>query len=814
MATEDYSDLYEAAGHKHNVDPALLRVIVHQESHGNANTPDSPKGAKGLAQITGPTAKGLGVDPYNPAQAIDGAAQLISESLDRNNGDVGQAVAEYHGGPNRKIWGPKTAAYQKEVLAAYQSAQDNPTTPQAASSDDDILAMASGEKPAGGSTSQATRSDDDVLKLASGGDTSSGPQFISYKEASDPQKKFIAEQIKGGVHDESQPVGSAAHPYFESADHPLSATPPGAYVVDAKTGALHRMPGGEKESSVGAGLAQGVGDAAASIAHMVPGSDDSTLKNALLAGQKVYGAKYGGDTASGLGRFTGQVVGSAPLLAAGEGLAAPVLENAGAVGTFLAGNAGKGLTGIERLLTRGGSLAAKSAQVGAGGAALTSSANEGSVGRQMAEGAVGGAILGPAAPAIEGAGGAVARGVKNLVQPLNAEGRTQIANKIVQGFSAGPVGDVNAGEIIPGSVPTHAMASADPGIATLERTVRLGEHGPKFTARDAQNANARGEFLDALRGDEQHISDLTDVRETATKGAREAALAGQTKPANVKPVLDTIDGILKGPEGKRSEVVKALNEIRTNLLDAKGKPETDAAMLYGVRKSIDDLLSPKASSEKSGAKLAASQLVTVKKALDDSIQAVAPGFKEYLANYSKLSKPIDEARWLQQQKLTDVNGNPTLAKVQAAIERITAQRTKPGVNDAKSISAETINKLTALRDDLKRSGNLTLQKPGGSDTAQHLTTGGRLQAAGIPASVGLAMAHHPVLGAAMGAGRLLYGMKDKQIMAEVANRLLNPEAVPVKPAVAQAKAGLLKRLQGVVPAAAGGIIANRMVPAQ
>lgn len=808
---QDYSDLYEAAGAKHNVDPALLRTIVHQESGGNANTPDSSKGAVGLAQIMPKTAKKLGVDPKNPAQAIDGAAQLLSESLDRNNGDVGQAVAEYHGGPDRKIWGPKTAAYQKAVLAAYQGA-----APQSGPSDDDILAMASGKAPTApaAAPTASTQSDDDVLKMAGGGSdaefTADHPKMIGSADIKDPSDLAVYRTLKqGGLLDPEAPAGTEHHPFFNTDPKQV---PPGGYFV--QNGKVQRAPGGPKESSFGAGLEQGVGDVGATFSHLLPWSDDSQLKNTLLGSQQIYGAKYGGDAASGAGRFIGQLGASAPILGAGEAIAAPALEAAGPLGTFLAGKAGLGAKGASRFLTRGASLAAQGAQTGAGAAALTSSANEGSLPQQMAEGAAGGALLGPVAPALEAAGGAAARGVKSLIEPLTGTGPAKIANRIVGAFSRPAIGDVNPGEIVPGSTPTLATATADPGLAQLERTVRLGPHADQFAARDAQNAQARSDLFDKLKGDEDTVSALKDARDTATSGARDAALNAQTQPADIKPVLDAIDGILKGPEGKRSEVVKALSAVRDNLFDADGNPETDAKMLYGVRKDLGDLLSPKASADKSGAQLAASQLKQVQGALDGAIQDVAPGFKEYLKNYSDLSKPIDEQQLLQSLKISDMRGNITLAKAQAALDKITAMRAKPGANPAKSVSDDTLTQLTALRDDLKRQDNINLARPIGPDTAGHFTTGGRLAQSGLPVAGLAALAHHPVVAAAVGGAKLLYGMKDKQIMAEVANRLLNPEASTVSPAVAQAKQGLLQRMGGAAVPAAGGILANRLLPAQ
>ena len=96
------------------------------ESGGKQNAV-SDQGALGPMQLMPETAKALGVtDPFDYGQAIDGGARLLRQSLDRNNGRIDQAVAEYHGGPDRSNWGPKTAAYVSKVLGGSASAQAQP----------------------------------------------------------------------------------------------------------------------------------------------------------------------------------------------------------------------------------------------------------------------------------------------------------------------------------------------------------------------------------------------------------------------------------------------------------------------------------------------------------------------------------------------------------------------------------------------------------------------------------------------------------------------------------------------------------------
>lgn len=793
------------AATKYGIPPDLADRWVQQESGYNP-TAKSKKGALGLTQLMDGTAKTYGVtDPTDPAQNVEGGAHYLSD-LHAKYGDWSKALAAYNAGPDAvdKAGGvpnyPETQAYVKAI-------------------------MTEGSTPAGGSDLWGSLGYTQVPAAPETAQMIDMHPTVPISKLTPAQQKTRIQREKGGlgVSDEVTADGSESSPFYETPDHPAKDAPPGSYYVPL-TGGIKRAPGGPAESSLAEGLGQGVADVAASVGNLLPGTGDSEILNRLNADQQIHDAKYGGDKWTGAGRFGGQLLASAPLLAGGEAALAPVLENAGPVGTFIAGRGGLQLDrltgkvvmkkGLAGLTERGGSLATAGAATGAGAAALTSSTSDAPLPQQIGAGAVGGALLGPVAPAIEGAGGKAVQGIKSLVKPLTQGGRESIANDVLGKFTRGPIGTPNPGVIIPGSVPTLATASADPGLATLERTVRLGPHGDLFAARDAANHQARAEFFDKLSGDEDSIQALRDAREAATGGARDAALAAQTQPADIKPVLDTIDTILKGPEGKRSEVVKALTEVRDNLHDTQGNPETDAAMLYGVRKGIGDLLSPKASSEKSGAKLAASQLGDVKSALDAAIQNVAPGFKEYLKNYADLSKPIDEQQLLQGLKIADMRGNITLAKAQGALDKVTAMRAKPGANPAKSVSNDTLAALTALRDDLKRGDNINLARPIGPDTAQHFSTGGRLRQAGIPLGIGLAIGHHPVGATALGGANLFYGMKDKEIMARVAQRLLNPQVTPIRPAMAQAKEGLIKRLGSVVPAATGGMLSTRLIPAQ
>jgi peptidoglycan DL-endopeptidase CwlO len=93
-----YDALFVRAGRKHGVDPALLAAVAKAES-GFRPDATSPAGARGLMQLMPATARGLGVDPLDPAQAVDGAARLLAGYLKDYDGRTDLALAAYNAGP-------------------------------------------------------------------------------------------------------------------------------------------------------------------------------------------------------------------------------------------------------------------------------------------------------------------------------------------------------------------------------------------------------------------------------------------------------------------------------------------------------------------------------------------------------------------------------------------------------------------------------------------------------------------------------------------------------------------------------------------
>jgi len=117
-----YGDLFRAAGAAHGIQPSVLAAVAKTESAFDPNAV-SHAGAQGLMQFMPGTAADMGVDPLDPASAIDGAARYLSQNL-RRFGSLELALAAYNAGPGavQQHGGippfAETQAYVPKVLAA------------------------------------------------------------------------------------------------------------------------------------------------------------------------------------------------------------------------------------------------------------------------------------------------------------------------------------------------------------------------------------------------------------------------------------------------------------------------------------------------------------------------------------------------------------------------------------------------------------------------------------------------------------------------------------------------------------------------
>lgn len=120
--SKQYEQLITQASQAHNLDPALVKAVIHAESSFNPQA-ISPNGAIGLMQLMPTTAKRLGVRPHVPEENIKGGVRYLSALIQAFKGNLKMALAAYNAGEGavRRYQGippyEETQTYVKKVLA-------------------------------------------------------------------------------------------------------------------------------------------------------------------------------------------------------------------------------------------------------------------------------------------------------------------------------------------------------------------------------------------------------------------------------------------------------------------------------------------------------------------------------------------------------------------------------------------------------------------------------------------------------------------------------------------------------------------------
>lgn len=453
---------------------------------------------------------------------------------------------------------------------------------------------------------------------------------------------------------------------------------------------------------IGTGATQGLRDVAASfdpiaqylekhvgsvtLGGLLPTADQAHANN--VSARNAFDASNPGMVQSG-GRLAGQAIGAGPLI---EALGVPGMTAAAPAGMNI----------LLKTLLRG----AQGGILGGEGALATSGASDQPLGEQFAGGAELGATLGAGVPLAIMGGAAGARRLGQAASLLTSSGRSNAAERMAKGlideFGGGPVNTGGLHEIVPGSKPTLAEVSHNPGVAGLQKALQdLNQNSP-LLARTDQNNQARSALFDLVRGTPDEKDRALNAINAQTRIVVDKLFpktGGQA--ADVTPVKQAIEGVLSGPSGNRPDIQAAMADV-LKTMERDGKTIPDPKTLYkSVRDNINHLISGKDLNKTYG-KQAARELLEVRDALDTSIDSAAPGFKQYLQDYAAARAPVTSMEFLQKQHITDAQGNITLAGVQRAIRSLDAEVRASGVKPGKAVSTAQRDALEAIRDDLLR----------------------------------------------------------------------------------------------------------------
>ena len=707
MPVSDHDAIFEAAAKEWNVHPALLKAVAHQESGGKPGAV-SRAGATGVMQIMPDTGKELGVtDLTDPTQSIYAGAKYLSQMLDRYKRPE-LALAAYNAGPRRVddfIAGRgqlpnETQAYVPAVTGHYRriSAPMADRRTSAAMSDDDFL-----KEIAGGAAKPVVMSDDEFLKAAGTAPAPVAPQETVGSSSDDPATAFPMPQRfqkragQPAPVDVGAPMARVGSAIAQGATEGAQAPPP---LVSPVLEAL------------------GVYPPAAGGGTMLQGANKLLINPIATAGEGVLRALGGA--------FRGAQAGVAQT---GAELGQPQLgRDLAAMPEAFLGSAGGARLGGNKLAPAAGNEAAYG-KIAADLVRRIETDVQGPARGQMLLNSIKREINAAdapppvAAPAVEGAGArslSAAASPESAANMPRAEMQAQRATAERERLYEPQPRGMDKNEYIPGVQTTEAQMVQSARTSRKEKLLEMEMPGPYREIAKANN-EVRGAFYDEMAGTPTLKRRLEEARSEQAEADLRATWKNKAE-ADPSPVAETAAAILESPDGRRPAVRGVVKSVMDELVDAKGRTITDPEMLYGVRKHIDDLLSKEAAKDTPMAVRASAQLKELKASLDGVIEAAAPGFREYLKNFSEASRPIDEMEILQANRktITDSAGRITYSGVQRMLKDIVEDRHARGINEAQSISDETMQKLFALRDDLRRiASSDDLARAKGSDTAQN-----------------------------------------------------------------------------------------------
>jgi hypothetical protein len=367
---------------------------------------------------------------------------------------------------------------------------------------------------------------------------------------------------------------------------------------------------------------------------------------------------------------------------------------------------------------------------GAGAASLGREEGVGMLG-QLGLGAAGG-ILAPASLGTSAQLGA--RAVRESVKPFTQAGREVITGNVLRQLSDNPERAIARMEgyvpPVKGYTPTTAQASRDIGLISAEQGIRGLDIEGAFAKQASEANKARTVILDRIAKDKDTVANVITKRDDLTRPIRERAFANSiATPEQFQSGITLIaekkiNDILNTPAGKRDTVISAMEDAR-NMIRRASTPEE----LYEIRKDLRaaerGLLdrADKGGASASAFKAANSQLKEVIRAVDDTIEAAAPEYKDYLKKYSVISKEIDRMNELQgfKAKVTSTIPDPINDDLFMLSQAGFAKAVRNLPEDTNIPKGQRLA-LDKISKDLDEGVLGRATKPAGSDTFKNMST--------------------------------------------------------------------------------------------
>ena len=361
-----------------------------------------------------------------------------------------------------------------------------------------------------------------------------------------------------------------------------------------------------------------------------------------------------------------------------------------------------------------------------GGALASGAAREGDAGPMMQMvGSLGGAMAGGGAA---GLGPSAVKAGKEVVRPFTQAGREAITGNVLRSLATDANQAIEAGAkftpAIPGYRPTTAQATRDVGLVSAETPIRALDVTGKFGTQIGEANQARMAILDRLAQDKAAVDRAIQKRTEVTQPLREQAFAQATvdpqtfQSAVTLNVNKTIDDILASDAGARGTVKKTMNWAKEQLAEG-----TTPQRLYEVRKDLRDAAQGLLDKEGAAYSLAKGQLEQVIKSVDDTIEAAAPGYQDYLKKFAQSSRGIERLEAAQEFRGKVLSTTPDPSRVgDYLISQPSFTRAIRAAEKDTKLSKAQLAALTKVAKDLDSGVLARAVKVPGSDTFKNIST--------------------------------------------------------------------------------------------
>jgi hypothetical protein len=307
-----------------------------------------------------------------------------------------------------------------------------------------------------------------------------------------------------------------------------------------------------------------------------------------------------------------------------------------------------------------------------------------------------------------------------------------------ENFGALRAGAPQIQDPVPGVQRTVVQAMPTAETAAAEKVIRNTPEGKVlFAERDAQNNAARWAQLNQFTGQPADLAAAKAARDTATAPLRAQVFQN---PVDPQPVLDQLAQLKMSSLGADPQVAGAIGDLEKSIDLGRGYTQTR----YGTGVTVPGMTASTASDgyvapdlmdayrqnvraflarhETNGIVGSQQQAAfgPVKDAITASIEGANPGYRDYLAQYAKLSQPINSmeaansVRDYFANRPLDVGRNPflTLSGFNTALDR--AQNLDYG------LSPEANQAFEGIRQSLQNETLSNAIRTAGSDTAYNL----------------------------------------------------------------------------------------------